>query len=89
MTAKLAPEQIVGGITHNHAAEPEELLPFAQKRKSLARCLQKLSRPHRFRDGNHTSLLEVEPNHFAACHFWDEIQARGQTAAIPAPISLN
>jgi len=34
-------------------------------------------------------LLEVEPNHFAACHFWDEIQARGQTAAIPAPISVN
>src|SRR5438876_3165900 len=34
-------------------------------------------------------LLEVEPNHFAACHFWDEIQARAQTAAIPAPISVN
>src|SRR5687767_11110124 len=28
-------------------------------------------------------LLEVEPNHFAACHFWDEILARGQTAVVP------
>src|SRR5438270_5801654 len=27
-------------------------------------------------------LLEVEPNHFAACHFWDEILARGQTSAV-------
>src|SRR2546425_133583 len=34
-------------------------------------------------------LLEVEPNHFAACHFWDEIQARSQIAAVPAPISVN
>jgi oligopeptide transport system ATP-binding protein len=34
-------------------------------------------------------LIEVETNHLAACHFWDEIQARGQTAAIPSPISLN
>jgi oligopeptide transport system ATP-binding protein len=34
-------------------------------------------------------LLEVEPNHFAACHFWDEIQARQQAGAIPAPISVN
>jgi oligopeptide transport system ATP-binding protein len=33
-------------------------------------------------------LVEVEPNHLAACHFWDEIQARGQTSAIPTP-SLN
>ncbi len=30
-------------------------------------------------------LLEVEPNHFAACHFWDEILARGQTSAVTAP----
>jgi oligopeptide transport system ATP-binding protein len=30
-------------------------------------------------------LLEVEPNHFAACHFWDEILARGQTSAVPVP----
>src|SRR5215216_2795798 len=29
-------------------------------------------------------LLEVEPNHFAACHFWDEILARGQTSAVGA-----
>jgi hypothetical protein len=35
------------------------------------------------------ALLEVEPNHFAACHFWDEILARGQTAAVPAAISVN
>ncbi len=34
-------------------------------------------------------LLEVEPNHFAACHFWDEILARGQTAAVSAPASVN
>ena len=34
-------------------------------------------------------LLEVEPNHFAACHFWDEILARGQTAAVTAPASVN
>jgi oligopeptide transport system ATP-binding protein len=34
-------------------------------------------------------LLEVEPNHFAACHFWDEILARGGTAAVPVPISVN
>ena len=26
------------------------------------------------------ALLEVEPNHFAACHFWDEILARGGTS---------
>jgi oligopeptide transport system ATP-binding protein len=30
-------------------------------------------------------LLEVEPNHYAACHFWDEILARGQTTAVSAP----
>ncbi len=35
------------------------------------------------------ALLEVEPNHFAACHFWDEIQARTEVPVIPAPISLN
>jgi oligopeptide transport system ATP-binding protein len=35
------------------------------------------------------ALLEVEPNHFTACHFWDEIQARGGLAAIPAPVSVN
>ena len=34
-------------------------------------------------------LLQVEPNHFAACHFWDEIQARSQITAVPAPISVN
>jgi oligopeptide/dipeptide ABC transporter ATP-binding protein len=34
-------------------------------------------------------LLEVEPNHFAACHFWDEILARGQTAPVPVPLSVN
>ncbi|HEV7663014.1 MAG TPA: dipeptide ABC transporter ATP-binding protein [Chloroflexota bacterium] len=34
-------------------------------------------------------LIEVEPNHLAACHFWDEIQARGETAAITSPISAN
>jgi oligopeptide transport system ATP-binding protein len=34
-------------------------------------------------------LLEVEPNHFAACHFWDEILARGQTSAVTAPVSVN
>src|SRR5262245_42733873 len=34
-------------------------------------------------------LVEVEPNHYAACHFWDEILARGQTAAVPVPISVN
>jgi hypothetical protein len=27
-------------------------------------------------------LLEVEPNHFAACHFWDEIQRRAETEAV-------
>jgi oligopeptide transport system ATP-binding protein len=27
-------------------------------------------------------LLEVEPNHFAACHFWDEIQQRAETEAV-------
>jgi len=32
-------------------------------------------------------LIEVEPSHFTACHFWDEIQAR-QTAPV-APISPN
>jgi oligopeptide transport system ATP-binding protein len=26
-------------------------------------------------------LLEVEPNHYAACHFWDDILARSQTPA--------
>jgi oligopeptide transport system ATP-binding protein len=35
------------------------------------------------------ALLEVEPNHFAACHFWDEIQARGQAPVVPSPISVN
>ncbi|MGI9145000.1 MAG: ABC transporter ATP-binding protein [Chloroflexota bacterium] len=35
------------------------------------------------------ALLEVEPNHFAACHFWDEIQARQQITPVPEPISLN
>lgn len=35
------------------------------------------------------ALLEVEPNHFVACHFWDEILARGQTAAVPAPASIS
>jgi oligopeptide transport system ATP-binding protein len=34
-------------------------------------------------------LLEVEPNHFAACHFWDEILARGQTSAVTAPVSVS
>ena len=34
-------------------------------------------------------LLEVEPNHFAACHFWDEILARGQTTALTAPASVS
>src|ERR1700694_536927 len=34
-------------------------------------------------------LREVEPNHFAACHFWDDIQARQQIAPVPEPISLN
>jgi oligopeptide transport system ATP-binding protein len=34
-------------------------------------------------------LLEVEPNHFAACHFWDEILARGQTTAVSAPASVS
>jgi oligopeptide transport system ATP-binding protein len=27
-------------------------------------------------------LLEVEPNHFAACHFWDEIQQRAEREAV-------
>ena len=35
------------------------------------------------------ALLEVEPNHFAACHFWDEILARGQTAPVPVVPSVN
>jgi oligopeptide transport system ATP-binding protein len=35
-------------------------------------------------------LLEVEPNHFTACHFWDEILARGQVPPpVPAPMSVN
>src|SRR6266511_1366372 len=34
-------------------------------------------------------LLEVEPNHFAACHFWDEIMARGQTSAVTAPAAVS
>ena len=34
-------------------------------------------------------LLEVEPNHFAACHFWDEILARGQSGAVSSTISPN
>jgi oligopeptide transport system ATP-binding protein len=34
-------------------------------------------------------LLEVEPNHFAACHFWDEILARGQTSAVTAPAAVS
>jgi oligopeptide transport system ATP-binding protein len=34
-------------------------------------------------------LLEVEPDHLAACHFWDEILARGQTPPVPAGISPN
>ncbi|GAC1324825.1 MAG: dipeptide ABC transporter ATP-binding protein [Chloroflexota bacterium] len=34
-------------------------------------------------------LLEVEPEHFTACHFWEEIQSSGETAAITAPISPN
>ena len=33
-------------------------------------------------------LLEVEPGHFAACHFWDEILARGQITPVPT-ISVN
>jgi peptide/nickel transport system ATP-binding protein len=35
------------------------------------------------------ALLEVEPGHFAACHFWDEILARGQTTAVTAPASVS
>jgi oligopeptide transport system ATP-binding protein len=34
-------------------------------------------------------LLEVEPNHFAACHFWDEIEARGDVVPVPTAPSLN
>src|SRR5918911_1278147 len=34
-------------------------------------------------------LLEVEPDHFAACHFWDEIQQRAQTEAVTAPASAS
>ena len=35
-------------------------------------------------------LLEVEPGHFAACHFWDEILARqGTTGGVSATISPN
>ena len=34
-------------------------------------------------------LLEVEPNHFAACHFWDEILARGQNGSVSSTISPN
>src|SRR5215471_8216228 len=34
-------------------------------------------------------LLEVEPNHFAACHFWDEILARGANGSVTSTISPN
>jgi len=34
-------------------------------------------------------LLEVEPDHFAACHFWDDILARGQTMGVSQQISAN
>src|SRR5690349_210683 len=34
-------------------------------------------------------LLEVEPNHFAACHFWDDILARGQSGSVSSTISPN
>jgi oligopeptide transport system ATP-binding protein len=35
-------------------------------------------------------LLEVEPQHFAACHFWDEILASsGTTSGVSAAISPN
>jgi oligopeptide transport system ATP-binding protein len=34
-------------------------------------------------------LLQVEPNHYAACHFWDEIQARTQSPVVPVPVSVN
>src|SRR5919199_6163049 len=34
-------------------------------------------------------LLEVEPNHYAACHFWDEILARGQTSATTTPAAVS
>ena len=36
-------------------------------------------------------LVEVEPNHFTACHFWDEIQARTVVPVVPTPepVSLN
>ncbi len=34
-------------------------------------------------------LLQVEPDHYAACHFWDEILARGQTSAVTAPASAS
>jgi oligopeptide transport system ATP-binding protein len=35
-------------------------------------------------------LLEVEPNHFAACHFWDDILARtGTTMGVSETISKN
>jgi oligopeptide transport system ATP-binding protein len=34
-------------------------------------------------------LIEVEPNHYTACHFWDEILARGQTTAVTAPASVS
>jgi oligopeptide transport system ATP-binding protein len=35
-------------------------------------------------------LLEVEPNHFAACHFWDEILTRtGTTGGVTDTISPN
>src|SRR6266550_2121014 len=34
-------------------------------------------------------LLEVETNHFAACHFWDEILARTQVPVVPVPVSVN
>jgi oligopeptide transport system ATP-binding protein len=35
-------------------------------------------------------LLEVEPNHYAACHFWDDILARtGTTMGVSETISQN
>ncbi|HEY2202814.1 MAG TPA: oligopeptide/dipeptide ABC transporter ATP-binding protein, partial [Solirubrobacteraceae bacterium] len=33
-------------------------------------------------------LIEVEPNHFTACHFWDDILARtGTTMGVSETIS--
>jgi oligopeptide transport system ATP-binding protein len=34
-------------------------------------------------------LLEVEPGHLAACHFWDEILARGANGSVSSTISAN